>query len=289
MAKYAITHACGHTVTHQLYGKHKGFGGRDSKIEWLGTVPCLDCKRAEEAKQREETNMQAAEANAARGYAPLTGSPKQVAWAETIRLRALTALTKAADHPQITKWSSEARRVLMATLSWSGKIDSARWWIDHRDPPLTESGVERQMGTILSMMSPSGQRSPQASDVEIVRYLLTLSPHMTDEAALELNLHTAWTARLQAEAKQEADRESLRDEAAACEALRAAGLTGTVRVWSNARGDRRVYTDGDYLTYHYAGRDAGKLTIDRTGLDGTTVRSVLDKLCRAWERNTFRL
>jgi hypothetical protein len=61
MSKYSITHTCGHTSEHTLFGKHSGFGGRDSKIECLETQPCLDCVRAKEARKRDEQNAAAAE------------------------------------------------------------------------------------------------------------------------------------------------------------------------------------------------------------------------------------
>jgi hypothetical protein len=52
MAKYAITHSCNHTETHQLFGPHKE---RDRKIAWLQTVVCGKCyaewRREEESQQ----------------------------------------------------------------------------------------------------------------------------------------------------------------------------------------------------------------------------------------------
>lgn len=59
MAKYDITHACGHQQTHVLYGKHSGFGGRDSKIEWLGGQDCKDCwlKKKREAESTAPITM----------------------------------------------------------------------------------------------------------------------------------------------------------------------------------------------------------------------------------------
>jgi hypothetical protein len=47
MAQYTAYHSCGH-VSHQvLYGPERG---RQQRLEWLRTVPCLDCKRdAEQA------------------------------------------------------------------------------------------------------------------------------------------------------------------------------------------------------------------------------------------------
>lgn len=78
MAKYEITHSCGHTETVQLYGPTKD---REYRIARMEKQPCAEC-RAEEAKAFDE----------AHGLAELKGSPKQIAWASDIRAEMLSAL-----------------------------------------------------------------------------------------------------------------------------------------------------------------------------------------------------
>ena len=75
MAKYEITHCCGHVRTYNLFGKTDD---RNRKIEWLESQPCPDCKR-------EEENAESAKKAAAENRPVLTGSEKQVAWANTLR------------------------------------------------------------------------------------------------------------------------------------------------------------------------------------------------------------
>lgn len=75
MAKYEITHSCGHVRTYNLFGKTDD---RNRKIEWLESQPCPDCKR-------EEENAESAKKAAAENRPVLTGSEKQVAWANTLR------------------------------------------------------------------------------------------------------------------------------------------------------------------------------------------------------------
>lgn len=75
MAKYEIHHCCGHTRTVNLYGKT---ADRNRTIEWLESQPCPDCKR-------EEENAESAKKAAAENRPVLTGTEKQVAWANTIR------------------------------------------------------------------------------------------------------------------------------------------------------------------------------------------------------------
>lgn len=82
MAQYQVEHSCGCVKTYQLYGPTKE---RHSRIAWLETQECPDCRRerenAENAKKAEEA-----------GRPELTGSEKQVAWANTIREKAVHEL-----------------------------------------------------------------------------------------------------------------------------------------------------------------------------------------------------
>lgn len=82
MAKYEINHACGCVRTVNLYGPHKD---RERTIEWLETQECPECKR------RRENEESAAKAKAA-GRPELTGSEKQIAWANTIREQTAEAI-----------------------------------------------------------------------------------------------------------------------------------------------------------------------------------------------------
>ena len=83
MAKYEIHHACGCVRTVNLYGHHKD---RERTIEWLETQECPECKR------QRENEESAAKAKAA-GRPELTGSEKQIAWANTIREQTVEAIS----------------------------------------------------------------------------------------------------------------------------------------------------------------------------------------------------
>lgn len=48
--KYTITHTCGHTEEHQIYGTN-AHGERDRKIAWLETTLCPECYRKEQAEK----------------------------------------------------------------------------------------------------------------------------------------------------------------------------------------------------------------------------------------------
>jgi len=140
MAKYDITHSCGHVQVHQIFGKHSGFGGRESKIAWLETTLCTECYRAEQDKQHAAEAAAASEQNAAAGLPALTGSPKQIAWAETIRSTALASAAKEEEQfrgrlsadlsPEIRLEVTDALCLLVGDLR--DHVES-RFWIDNRD------------------------------------------------------------------------------------------------------------------------------------------------------------
>ena len=119
MAKYQVTHSCGCTETHQLYGKQKD---RDSKIEWLEGTLCRKCYRAEKAKEREQANERAGNLAESLGFVALTGSEKQVAWAQTIRQGIYEDIIK---HNTIVDADVAVKILNLET--------TAKWWIDNRD------------------------------------------------------------------------------------------------------------------------------------------------------------
>lgn len=130
MAKYQITRTCGHTETIQIAGP---VAGRDRQAEYESGKLCYECYKAEQAKQRAAASQAAAEAAKSSGMPALTGSEKQVAWAEAIRaaaaqsLNAMRPMLQAA--PEANRKAAEiALGIIDATLSRA----SAHDWIDSR-------------------------------------------------------------------------------------------------------------------------------------------------------------
>ena len=118
MAKYTINHICGHSVEIQLFGK---YADRERRIAYLETQECDECRKA-------KANAAAAKAKAERGLPDLTGSEKQVAWANTIRENAYKALDCLAPFA-----TNDQAKVMVE--NWRAKMDaktSAKWWIDNR-------------------------------------------------------------------------------------------------------------------------------------------------------------
>lgn len=116
MAKYTVTHTCGHEVEYQLYGKHTE---RDRKIEWLSGQECPECRR----KAEEEA---AKEATAGIELPELEGSEKQVKWANVIRANFIQA---ARENPVVQE---EKAIPFIATLK------RAKDFIDFRELPIVD-------------------------------------------------------------------------------------------------------------------------------------------------------
>lgn len=118
MAKYTINHICGHQVTVQLFGAYKD---REKRIAYLETCECDECRKA-------KANAAAAAAKEERGLPDLTGSEKQVAWANTIREGAFKAL----DCLKPFTANEQAREMVESWRTRMTSENSAKWWIDNR-------------------------------------------------------------------------------------------------------------------------------------------------------------
>jgi len=116
MAWENITHCCGHVVRHQIYGK---VSERENKASWLAEKPCTECWKAEQEAKRAEENARALGQAKILELPELTGTPKQVAWATTIRAKALEGLEKELAKPNL------APQIVAVETS-------AKWWIENR-------------------------------------------------------------------------------------------------------------------------------------------------------------
>lgn len=110
--KTTVTYACGHTEEIVVYGKR---ADREKKIAWFEAQLCAECRAREGAAQ-----------GAAKGWAALEGSPKQIAWAEDIRGETMDAIAALQ-----TRTDDEAARK-GRVIAYLGGITSAEWWIDNR-------------------------------------------------------------------------------------------------------------------------------------------------------------
>ena len=137
MPRYNVTYRCGHTRTENLHGR---IVERNLHIKRMQYLPCPECRIE---RSHMETSLAAAK-NAEQGLPELSGSKKQVAWAELIRqtqmidatrtveavLRLARYYAEAGNISPRTRQAKEAEQ--MARMNALREIDDAKWWIEHR-------------------------------------------------------------------------------------------------------------------------------------------------------------
>ena len=165
MAKEYITCATP-DCTNKIVIIEKNRKEAERKAQWaVGRYHCQDC----EEKSRQAANAQAAQQNASKGLPVLTGSEKQIAWAEKIRADKLATLESLSEVQGIQfhgYWDFHHLRDVLSTADKSA-IDACRydlnqafavctqlpyikrgfdllanqtkaaWWIDNRDSKLS--------------------------------------------------------------------------------------------------------------------------------------------------------
>ena len=107
--KYEVTGICGHIYTVNLIGPNKN---REYRLERLKSECCPCCKEEIRKAEIERENNEAAEKSAEMELPELQGSPKQVAWANSIKIRMLNELSGLAEH--VNKNYSEKRVLLIS-------------------------------------------------------------------------------------------------------------------------------------------------------------------------------
>jgi len=139
MAWYDVTYSCGHSESIQLYGKHTD---RESRIKYLEGTLCPACylKKIQEETEKTTKEFEMPE---------LTGTPKQIQWAKTIRADTITSLSEKRNYYVNEGGFSRFDEVMAYLIS---NYKDAHWWIDSR----TVSNNE-----ILSVVTESMNRAPK--------------------------------------------------------------------------------------------------------------------------------
>jgi len=142
MAKYSITFTCGHEETHQLFGRHRE---KERRIEWMeNNMVCSECYKKQIQEARKTATATAIEAAAERGLPDLTGTEKQIAWAETLRSRILESIEKMMGDPELAEYVKFTREQVETVYQMISAEDSSRFWIDHRD-----NNIDHLVGRII--------------------------------------------------------------------------------------------------------------------------------------------
>lgn len=121
MAQYDITYQCGHTITEQLYGKHTE---RQRRIEAAQYRLCPDCYRAQQLAKATEANAE---------LPALTGTEKQISWAEQIRAKAMSGLAELEAQAAKSAGTEAQKQQFTAAAGSLRAKSSAGYWIDNRD------------------------------------------------------------------------------------------------------------------------------------------------------------
>lgn len=133
MSLYVIPRSCGHTEEVQIQGTDVR-GERDRRAARAAERPCAAC--LDEAREAE--SAQHARQAAEMGLPPLTGTDRQVRWAQTLRIQGVDQVaqlraevaTFVAQHPDRAGEAAELDRALDASIH---RQTAAAWWIEHRD------------------------------------------------------------------------------------------------------------------------------------------------------------
>lgn len=132
MGTHYIDHTCGHRAKHILTVAEEKRG----KIEWLESTVCPDCYRAQKEKEksaaREKAAAEAQNLTSEAGFPALTGSEKQIAWANTIRAELWKLLQSAGEPDPAEPDHQETVEALAKIREKFFTETSAKWWIDHR-------------------------------------------------------------------------------------------------------------------------------------------------------------
>lgn len=119
MAKWTDTHKCGHEGTIQVFGKHEQ---RVYKAKLFFEDDCEACKLERIKKEIEGLD--------------LTGSPKQIKWAESIRAEKIATAKE-----WIAKAQGEYKQIFANYIADNLSSTSAKWWIDNRFLEVVEDMV----------------------------------------------------------------------------------------------------------------------------------------------------
>lgn len=133
--KQEVTYSCGHTGWADIYGN------RAHKERMLYAIEnyslCPEC----EAKKRAEDSAKAADEAKEKGLPALSGSEKQIAWAETLRQKAWDAVQNCLqmyymyDKRKANPDLAEDVQLLDGAVDWYFGHTESRWYINNRNWP----------------------------------------------------------------------------------------------------------------------------------------------------------
>jgi hypothetical protein len=123
MAKYNVIRRCGHEETVNLIGKNSDREWRLENVE--PDKLCRECWEAEKIAEREKANEEARQQAIEQELPILTGSEKQIVWAETIRQSFLNKMQK------MIRQRKPIHPLAMQSVDNITNKSTAKWWIEN--------------------------------------------------------------------------------------------------------------------------------------------------------------
>lgn len=163
MAKYEIVRSCGHEETVNLLGPIKG---REFKANAESRKLCACCFRAKLAAD----NAAHAQASRAAGLPALTGTEKQIGWAESIRAQIavkIDNLRTKLDAQMGVAQQAETRRNIQIGIDILDKLmsrTSAVAWIDRRFESYDYQWLVAEVKAKIDTLAQSGSSSGSGDD-----------------------------------------------------------------------------------------------------------------------------
>ena len=133
MAGYTIVRSCGHKEEVNIAGKQDQ---RDSKVAFESSKSCYPCWKAQQNAERAKEVVGLAADAVAAGLPALTGSEKQISWAEKIRAERMPEIERVLERCKSVVAGQKHFEFMQKAIPFleSCKQEvSAKWWIDHRE------------------------------------------------------------------------------------------------------------------------------------------------------------
>lgn len=133
---------------------------------------CRDCENKRTAARREAENAKAAEASKEAGWPALTGSEKQIAWAESCRANLIGLIEKHYDKDdEVVQYVKNGIIEILLTKT------TASWWIDNRNADVNElhfiaGTIDQEKINALKAVAKSGivpEKAPEETSKEEVK------------------------------------------------------------------------------------------------------------------------
>ena len=124
MAWYYGTYSCGHDGRVNIIGSTKD---RQRKADYHFSGMCEECWHKQKEEERIKANMEALEKTKEMELPELQGTEKQIAWANTLRIKFIDTVEELAEKASNRKRIDDVLDYILVTRL------KASWYIDNRD------------------------------------------------------------------------------------------------------------------------------------------------------------